>query len=291
MENKGIELTVGLTPVKTKSLSWNIFVNFTKAENVVLELAPGIENISLGGFTDPDIRVVAGEAYGTVYGSSWLRDENGNIIIIDDEDAFNYGYPEYSADELALGNIQPDWTMGITNSLSYKGLAFSFLIDIKQGGEMWNGTKGALYYFGVHKDQENREATQVFEGINGHWDADGNLVVTGTQNTIVSNLDQGWQIDGEGSGFTGPSEPYIEETSWIRLKELSLSYDLSGLLKNTFLKNGASVYVSGRNLWLKTDYTGIDPETSLFGAHNAQGIDYFNMPNTKSYTFGIKLNF
>lgn len=292
MEDSGIEALVYLTPVQTNDFSWDIIVNFTKRENKVIELAEGVENITLGGFTDPGVRVVAGEPYGNIYGSSWLRDDNDNIIIIDDPNAWNYGYPEYSAEERVLGNIQPKWTAGITNTFKFKDLSLSFLIDIKNGGEMWNGTRGALYYFGMHKDTESRDTeTKVFDGIKGHWDADGNLVVSGEQNDIEVNLDQGWYIDGEGSGFTGPSEPYVEETSWVRLKELTLSYDLTSALQNTFLRNGVSVYFTGRNLWLSTDYQGVDPETSLYGAHNAQGIDYFNMPNTKSFLFGVRVSF
>jgi hypothetical protein len=301
MENKGIELTVGLTPVKTSIFTWNALVNFTKIENKVIELAEGVENVSLGGFTGSQIRAVAGEPYGNIYGDSWLRyDENGDgrsqpeepIIIIDDPDAWNYGYPEYSPEEIVVGNIQPDWLMGITNTFTIKDLTISALIDIRQGGDIWNGTRGALYYFGTHGDTEDREtATKVFPGYKGHWDENGDLVYTGVKNDIVSDLNQGWYIDGEGSGFTGPSEQFVEDGSWVRLKELTVSYDFRSALKNTFLRNGATLYFTGRNLWVQTDYTGVDPETSLYGAHNAQGMDYFNMPGTRSYIFGLRVAF
>ena len=82
----------------------------------------------------------------------------------------------------------------------------------------------------------------------------------------------------------------VEKTDWVRLREVTLSYELGKLVKNTFIKQ-LKIYATGRNLWLSTPYTGIDPETSLFGASNTQGLDYFNMPNTKSYVFGVKLDF
>lgn len=102
-----------------------------------------------------------------------------------------------------------------------------------------------------------------------------------------------WQVwyMGNGGGFGTVAENFVEETSWVRLREVTLSYRLpQSFFDNIFLK-GVSVYFTGRNLWLSTKYSGIDPETNLAGSANGQGLEYFNMPNTKSYNFGISLNF
>lgn len=284
LENKGIELTLNITPLKTKDYQWDIAFNFTRNRSMVTELAPGVEVISLGGFSDPSVRVVKDKPYGSVYGTQWAKDGNGNVLIIDDPNDPFYGYPYMAQEEGFLGSIQPDWLGGINNEFRYKNFTFSFLIDIKQGGLMWNGTKGALYYFGTHKDTESRDdgKTYVFKGV---------LESTGAVNDIKVALDENWHRLGEGSGFTGPAEPFLEDASWVRLKEVYLSYNIASSLLDKTLIREAQVFVSGRNLWLSTDYTGIDPETSLMGSANAQGFDYFNMPNTKSFTFGVKLGF
>ncbi len=294
MESVGWEIMLSATPVRTGDFEWNILANWTKMENNVLELAPGVENIFLGGFTDPQIRAVAGQPYRSVYGFDWYRDDAGNTVINDDpDDSYPDGFPMGNYVMQPLGQVNPDWTAAITNTFTYKGLSLTALIDIREGGLMWNGTKGALYYFGAHADTETREATDLFvwDGVKGHLDADGNVVSSGQANDQEVVKDVSWYLLGEGSGFTGPAIDFIESTSWVRLREVSLAYSLpKKLLANTFLDN-VDVYFTGVNLWLKTDYTGIDPETNLQGSSNAQGMDYFNMPGTKSYTFGLRLNF
>jgi hypothetical protein len=173
--------------------------------------------------------------------------------------------------------------MGINNTFKFKGLMLSFLFDWKKGGQMWNGTKGAMYYFGVHGDQVWREDNYVFEGVKASDGSPNDI-------EVVRNVD--WHLNGEGSGFTGPTVQFIEETSWWRLRELTLSYDFGPKVigENGFFKN-LSLYFTGRNLLLFTDYTGVDPETNLLGNSNAQGMDYFNMPGTRSYIIGLRAGF
>ncbi|MCD4736412.1 MAG: SusC/RagA family TonB-linked outer membrane protein [Bacteroidales bacterium] len=300
MENTGIEILARGTPVKKENFSWDISLNFAKNVNEVKELAEGIENVYVGGFTDPQIRAVEGKSYGYIYGTKFLY-EGDKYIIQDDPNAWNYGYPVSDPEVGEIGPTLPDWTMGITNEFRYKNITLSFLFDIRQGGNMWNGTRGALYFFGTHEDTENRDETKVFDGLYGHvgedgniyhYDANGNEVAgTGSGNSTSVPLGQAWYIDGEGSGFTGPSDQFIEEINWVRLRELALNYTFNPeLFSKTFIK-GLSVYFAGRNLLLFTDYKGIDPETSLYGSHNSQGMDYFNMPGTKTYTVGLKASF
>jgi hypothetical protein len=169
--------------------------------------------------------------------------------------------------------------MGINTTFSFMDFSLYLLFDIKQGGQMWNGTRGALYYFGTHADTETREDDYVFEGVKQS---------DGSTNDIVVKLDQDWRTSGEGSGFTGPTVDYIEDANWVRLRDLTLSYNFTKMLDKTFIR-GLEFYFTAKNLWISTPYTGIDPETSLAGASNAQGMDYFNMPGTKSYTVGIRL--
>ena len=288
MENKGIELMANVIPVTSHDFNWGITFNFTRNKNTVLSLAPGVTDIGLGGFTGSTINVVAGEAYGSMFSTGFYKDEQGRVIINDDAESNGYGYPIKDETMKSLGGVAPDWTMGISNEFSYKGLAMSFLFDIKKGGIMWNGTMGRLVGFGTAKVTENRGESVVFEGIKGHI-VNGEIVTSGATNDIEAVYSQ-YYYQNIGGGASPAQEQYVEKTDWVRLREVMLSYDLGKLFGDTFLKN-LRVYATGRNLWLSTPYTGIDPETNLMGAFNAQGLDYFNMPNTKSYVFGLKLDF
>lgn len=293
IENKGIELVAYGRPVQTKTgFTWDINVNFTKNTNEVLSLE-GVENVFIGGFEGSSIRAVVGQPYGSIYGFGFYRDASGAMVIGQD------GYPILDPNERAFGSAQPKWLMGIRNSFSYKGISVSALLDIRKGGVMWNGTKGALYFFGTHEDTEVRGESTVFEGNVALLDDDGNVILdeNGVPKTEGSNtqsvpLDENWLAFGNGNGFFGSNtEDFIEEISWVRLREVTIGYKLpSKMIEKTPFTN-IELGISLRNIWLSTDYTGVDPETSLAGSRNEQGMDYFNMPNTKGFGVNLRLGF
>jgi len=284
ISNTGIEAVLNLGIVRSNDFNWDMSVNFTKNTIEVTKLADGVDNIFLGGFTGSSVRAVAGNPYGSIFGFGWAKKEAGAILIDDDTNSADYGYPILSPEEKAFGNFNPDWMMGIRNTISWNGITLSAQLDIRQGGVMWNGTRGALYFFGTHKDTENRTGTKVFDGVAA---SDGK-----TANTIEVPYGEGWLSLNNGNGFYGSNtEDFVEDASWVRLRELTLSYAIpSSIMKSTPF-SGLTVTFTGRNLWLQTAYKGVDPETSLQGASNAQGLDYFNMPSTKSYVFAFNLNF
>lgn len=294
MTNQGVEVVLRGTPIKTNSgLTWDINVNFARNRNEVTELAEGVDNVFLGGFTGANIRAEVGQPYGSIFGFGFYRDASGAKVIGDD------GFPVLDPEERSFGSAQPNWTMGIRNTIAWKGLRVSALLDIKDGGTMWNGTKGALYFWGTHEETEVRGSTKVFEGNVAAYDADGNIVLdaegvpsTEGANTQEVTLDENWLAFGNGNGFFGDNtEDFVEDISWVRLREVSLSYVLPSSLFDNLPFSAAEVTVSGRNLWLSTDYTGVDPETSLAGSRNEQGMDYFNMPGTKGYNFSVRVSF
>ncbi len=277
--NKGWEIIFDATPVVAGDFSWDVQANFTAIENTVEELAEGIDNIGLAGFTSTQSVVIPGQPYGVIWGDGFERTDNGDLVIGAD------GWPIASPDKQILGDPNPDFVLGIRNSFSYKGLTLSGLLDIRQGGDMWCGTCGIMNYFGVTEQSAlERNDVVVFDGVT----ADGQV-----NNTPVALADP---AAGLGAyyrvryGF-GYSEMEIYDTSWLRLRELTLSYNLpDAVLGSTFLK-GATISLTGRNLWLKTDYPGVDPETNLTGSSNGFGLDYFNQPNTKSYSATVQLTF
>ncbi|MDE3741565.1 SusC/RagA family TonB-linked outer membrane protein [Maribacter polysaccharolyticus] len=308
MESKGVEISLTANPIKTEDFSWDFVANYTQFTNIVTALADGVDNIFLGGFTTPQVRAVVGEEYRSIFGEDWYRDNNGNILINDDPtDSYRDGYPMTNTAQglVPIGNFNPDWTANITNTITYKNLSLSFLIDIKKGGVMYNGTAFAMNYFGVSERTVNREvyyntdgsidfnATPeenlvVMDGVYGHIDSNGDIVTNGVKNVTPVVQDQEW-FTGQGSNFGGgPSSAAMEPADWVRLRDLTFAYNLPEI--GDVIKGG-QIYFSGRNLWIDTPYSGIDPETNLGGATNAQGMDYFNSPGTRSYTLGLKLTF
>ena len=305
MESNGYEVSLRADIINTEKFNWSVISNFTKFDNVVTSLAEGVDNVFLGGFTVPQVRAVVGREYRSIFGFDWYRDEDGNVLINDDPtDNYRDGYPMADEREMVpIGNFNPDWTANITNTISYGSASLSFLIDIKKGGMMYNGTAFAMNYFGTHARTANREVVYtdagtidfdqtpaenivVMDGVYGRIGPNGEPISTGVRNVTPVVEDQAW-FRGMGSNFGGgPSVAAMEPTDWVRLRNITVSYDFEDLIQGV---NNLRVYASGKNLWLSTPYTGIDPETNLGGASNAQGMDYFNSPGTKTVLMGIKL--
>ncbi|MCK7509012.1 MAG: hypothetical protein MZV70_36585 [Desulfobacterales bacterium] len=215
-----------------------------------------------------------GQPFGVLYGGRYLRNDNGDVLVGDD------GYPLIDAVAGVVGDPNPDFMIGLRNTFRYKGFSLTALIDVKEGGDVFNGTRGVMTSLGTHKDTENRDEDFVFDGVN---------VNTGQPNNVAVKRNRDYYS--RQGGLAGLSEAYIEDGSYIRLREVSLSYSIpSNWLKKLPIK-GLNIGISGRNLLLFTDYSGIDPETNLSGASNSIGRDYFNMPNTRSYEFNLEIKF
>lgn len=275
MSNKGIELVLSGDPIKTKDFNWNLSVNFTMNKNEVLELAPGVDEVDIeSAFTSIGSYAIKGDAYGALYGTKWLRDSLGQLII------GSNGRPMIDPLRGNIGNPFPDWTMGITNSINYMGVNFSFLFDIRHGGDIWCGTIARMNRIGKTEESGNREITYIIPGVKED----------GTPNDIPISANS-YYSNYVGDAGTAAVEQAVFDGSWVRLREITLSYRWE--IKDKLpLIQFVDVSISGRNLWLSTDYPGVDPETSLTGAgSNLTGFDYFNNPSTKSFLVGVKIGF
>ncbi len=290
INNKGIEVLLNANILKIDDFRADLTVNFSSYKNTVTQLAEGVETVFLAGFTGTSTRAVKGQPYMALYGKGFMRDASGNLMINNVPGDAYRGFPVSDPQEKYLGSFLPDWSGGIRLSLSYKDVGVTALLDTRQGGKMWNGTKSALYYFGTAKETESRGSSKVYTGVTATKDANGNWVSSGQANTQSVVVGANWFRDGQGNGFVGDNaEDFIEDASWTRLRELTVTYRLpTEWLSGSFVKS-VQISATGRNLWLKTQYTGVDPETSLTGAGNGQGLDYFNNPNTKGYTFNIRI--
>jgi TonB-linked SusC/RagA family outer membrane protein len=289
IKNHGIEVILNATPVRTKSFSWDMTINWSMNKSLVTSLGPGVQTLFLGGFTNGAINAVAGQPFGVIYGIGYVKDSKGNTVINDDPTNAFYGYPIVDSKSRALGDPNPKWQGGIQNKFTFKNFTLSVLFDTRQKFDMWDGTRGALFNFGTAKETETRGQEHVFEGVLGHLDATGTLIPGSGKNTNVVKPGQSW-YQGGGSGFI-VNEPFIEDASFVKLRELAIGYTLN-LEKSKISKviRSLDFNLIGRNLFLWTKYKGVDPETSLAGG-TALGIDYFNNPGTRSLGFNVKVNF
>lgn len=283
LRTSGHEVAMKITPVTTSEFQWNIGVNFTKFTNEVIELAPGVSNIYLGGFTTPSIRALKGSTYPSIFGVGYLRDENGRIVVRDSPGNTYHGMPLQDPEAKKIGDVQPDFEMGFSNTFTYRGITLTALFDWRQGGEMYSGNNRLGRLYGALSITEDRETPVVLDAVKGYLDGDGNLVVTGENDIAIVRGERYWNdVLGE------IDEAHVHETTFVRFRELSIGYALpSALIKNTFLQS-VHVSVVGRNLFLWTEYPNFDPETSTTGAVNGQGIEYVAFPQIAS--FGGRLN-
>lgn len=320
-ENSGIELTGVLSAIDRPDLRWRIEGQWATNESCVLNLA-GTEEIGLTGFIGSTSSVVAPERnaqgkitkcyqVGTLFGDDFIRfgrgatsDEGydidsqfsgwaaGDVYIGDD------GFPQYDPQLRVAGDPNPDWTASVRNTVILGGnLTVTGLIDIKRGGDMWNGTKGALYYFGTHKDTEpfhGEGCNAVFGQKNPGCESNAILAkerVAGPGAGKSVLVDDSYYWGNVGSGFTGPFSQFIEDAGFVKLRDITVSYTFRNMdwLERMGVSD-AVIAISGRNLKTWTDYTGIDPESNLNGQTLGRGLEYFNNPQTRSFVFNLTLN-
>ncbi|MBK8965618.1 MAG: SusC/RagA family TonB-linked outer membrane protein [Saprospiraceae bacterium] len=274
MENKGWEIELGVNPITKQNFKWSIQGNFSRNRNEVTKLADGVDEINIEtAFSSIGSFAIVGQPYGAFYATRWDRTADGQLMIQAN------GLPKRADTRGNVGNPYPDWIAGIRNVFEIYGVTVNALLDIRQGGSLWNGTEARLNRFGTSEKSGDRDRTYVIPGVK---------ISDGTPNDIAISANQ-YFSNYLGDG-TAAVEQHIQDGSWVRLRELTLGYQIP-IPDNKYVK-GINLYVTGRNLWLSTDYTGVDPETSLHGAgSNIGGFDYFNMPSTKSYIVGLNLSF
>lgn len=287
LTNKGIEAALTASIIDNDAFTYDVGINFTRIRNKVEKLAEGIPFITIDPFGTQ--RIAEGEPFGIFFGSRFLRDENGQMVINPDD-----GMPFEDPTQGIVGDPNPDFLIGFRNTFSYKGLTLSFLLDIREGGDVYNGTKGVLNNFGVGEETLDRNERVIFPGVLGEVGSDGSISPTSTPNNIevVKGGTDGGTNYYQNYGFVNLTELTIEDGSWIRMRDISLSYNLPSSTLSKLPFSAVSIGFTARNLFLITDYTGIDPETNLTGdSSNVIGYDYFNNPNTKSYGVNVNLTF
>ncbi len=286
--NQGIEFLLTSRLLEKGNFSWDMDINFAKAKSLVNDL-PGeikqVENSDSWAFNSiaEGAAVLGGSVFG-IYGAAYRRDDDGNLLLRTD------GMVQEAKTFQVLGDRYPTWTAGITNKLKYKNLVLNFLIDISQGNQVLNGTKAAMIFYGMDPMTLNRGESHMFEGLRstGTFDDDRNLIYE--PNTVPVILDQKYYQ----KTYSEIGENFVEDGSWVRLRYITLTYNLP---KKWFgdKVSMAQLNVTGRNLIILTEYSGVDPEINTIGAAvmgtGSIGIDNLGTPSTKGFDVSVRFTF
>lgn len=318
IRNRGYEIQLGAVPIQTsKGFRWNLDLNYGVNSSKVVKLDDeGL--ITSYQLYSSGIQILAsvGEAYGTLFGTSYVRDANGNVVV----DA--NGLPKISTTNKTLGKFTPDWTGGISNTFSYRSLSLSFLIDASVGGSIFSNTNktgkytgvlantlsgrdaehGGLWYYtdamgnnvrlsespsysvssdGLYYAQVNGQSTRVYQ--------DGIMVEgvteSGSKNEEVVSAEKYYHR------IYSIAEANVYDASYVKLREVALSYRLPRLWTQKLHLQEASVTLTGRNLWtIYKSVPNIDPESALTTG-NAQGVEAYSLPTTRSFGVNLSVKF
>ncbi|HEX8531279.1 MAG TPA: hypothetical protein VF646_14710, partial [Cytophagales bacterium] len=255
------------------ALRWEVGLSWSRANPVVQRLYGGRERIPLAGFTEVSANLAEGRPVGVLYGSAFARNAGGERLIGPD------GFPLVSEALHPVGNPNPDWTGGLTGSFSWRTLGLSWAVDVRKGGDVWNGTGQVLNYYGVSRETEPARAVRdyVFGGVKP--DGSPNDVPVAFADPAAGLAANRWVR----YGLTGVAEEAVRDGSWVRLGEVKFSYDCTRPLRALLPRADVRVALVGRNLLLLTRYPGVDPSATLYGYGWGAGLDLFNTPNTRSY--------
>lgn len=277
ISNKGIELAVNITPVKTKEFNWDMRINFTKFGGTVKSVAAGIDNIEVFNGSYIVNRMVPGGKVGDLYGYNLLRDSATGQLRIGAN-----GYPLVNATTLVkVGNALPDFVTSLNNTFNYKGVSLSAQFEWKKGGDVYDmGRRNSIRNGNIAITGVRHELV-VFKGV----------LADGTQNTKEVEID-GDNFYRSGSLYNATADMLLQDASWLRLRNVSLSYSIPTAMLKKARIGSLTISLTGNNLWLNTPYVGYDPEALQNGSGgNAFGFAGLTLPSVRSYALGINASF
>jgi TonB-linked SusC/RagA family outer membrane protein len=320
LQNRGWEVSLNLRPVTTKDFAWDLGLQWARNRGITTALAPGLQFYQFplsGGGNGAGLAVggvaQVGQPIGAYRGTDFVRCGRGLTSDegVDIDNTAGHcqgaaagtlyigpsGFPELDFNNTyVLGDPNPDWTGSLRTNFRIGKLSLGGLLDVRSGGIAYNGTKGALQHFGVAQNTaDTRNAAPVVFGT-GFYPANvdptnPSHAVAGPGVGVAVPLDQGyWQ--GIGSVFNGNDAAFLEPGHFVKIREISLGYTLDQPWVSRSLGfSSIELRVAGRNLTSWNDYTGVDPETSLLGAVSpVRGLNYFNNPQSRSWSFSLTLN-
>jgi len=289
IENKGIEFTLDVVPVRTTDFNWNIMFNYTRNRNEVISLTEGLTNLQLGSFQGGvTLNAKIGQPYGVLFGRDFVYHENGERLI-----SGTGRYVRTANSDNVIGDPNPDWTGGMMNKLSYKNWSLSFLIDVQHGGDVFSldlyyGLATGLYEESVRlndlgnpiRDPLTGDASSggyILDGVT----ADGQPNATRIDGNVYSNF--GYAI--------GPQKEFVYDAGFVKLREVALTYSFPKKWLDNSMFQDISLSFVGSNLWIiSKNLPHADPESGL-GAGNLQGYSISSLPSTNDYAFNLNVRF
>lgn len=275
VKNKGVEIALRGTPVKTSDLTWELYGTYTKNSNEVSGL--DVDQIVLGGFSGMSIVAANGRPYGNFYARDLQRDEQGRVIV-----SRTTGQPLLTPTAVYLGTYNPDFQASLGTNLNFKGFSLGLLFDTKQGGKFYSRTKDIMDFVGTAAETAEGDREGYVFPNSVYLDAGGKYV----ENTSVKFNPQTYY-----SGIVDGQQ--VLDASYIKLREANLTYSLPKAMLERTPFGGASVSFFGNNLWIKTakENRYADPEINSAGAGNTQGFDFTAQPSVRNYGVSLRVTF
>ncbi len=307
--NEGIEAALDFTPVQlSNGFSWNLFTTFTRNRNVVNELTDGLDEVFVNGFGNSvQVSHIVGEPYGQIKGSKAARSDDGQLLV--DPSTGKLIIP---TDLQLIGDPNPDFMLNVTSTWRWKGLSLTALLEYRHGGDMFSGTYNQVYGRGLTEGTipdhpDGRRVLVYIPGVVGDpvtqqavLDDAGNTIPNGTMLTVND-----WYFINT-FGSAGADEFSVFDATTIRLREVTLGYDLPTSIIDKTPFGSVNISLTGRNLWFSAvnfpDDLNFDPDTNSLGAGNvnglspfqsgnAQGVDFGIIPTTRRYGVNLRLTF
>jgi hypothetical protein len=272
LRNRGIELSLGVTPLRSATLTWDAQANFTRNWSSVIDLAEDVDFIYLAGAGSSDVRIIEDHPYGVIWGTRYQRNADGQLVIGAD------GFPLVDATSAVLGEIMPDWLANFGTTVRYRAFSISGLLDVRRGGEILNADLRATIPAGTAAITEQRNDNFTFAGV----------TAAGQPNTRAVVRDQSFW-----TRYAAVDENLIESANVVRLREATFSVAIPQRLSRLVETQNMSLFVSGRNLKVWTPFSYGDPDGNNYGSVNAGGVAYrlFTVPNTRTWSVGVRATF
>ncbi|WP_367773556.1 SusC/RagA family TonB-linked outer membrane protein [Flavobacterium sp. WC2421] len=288
VENKGIEVQFNVTPFKSKNFQWDVFVNWSKNENKVTKLVDGIENLRLSSFGQGvTLNAAVGEAYGVLRGTDFTY-LNGEKVV-----GANGRYVVNASANNVIGDVNPDWIGGVRNKFTYKNLSLGFLIDMKQGGDIFSldqayGLATGLYDVTAGNNELGNPIRNTI--ANG-----GGVILPGVQADGTPNTVRTISPDqyGNVSGYRrAPNKAFVYDASFVKLREVNITYSLPTTIVKRMNLQEMKFSIVGSNLWIiSKNLPYADPESGLSANSNSAGYSIGSLPSTRNIGCNVTFKF
>lgn len=290
LKNQGIEIQLNGTPIKKNNFTWDILANFTKTSSELQTLPNNLAEYYVSDtWVYANVRngAVPGQSMTTLTGFDYQRNKNGEVLVDP-----KTGLPLRDQSKwVPVGDRNPDFAIGLSNSFNYKNWNLSFLFDIRKGGDIWNATEYFMTINGLSKNTLNRTEKVVINGVlkDGKENSDAP-----TKNTMELDPMTSSAYWSQATGAFLERDFIEKDINWIRMKELTLGYTFpQAMISHLRGVKSLSLFASVNDLFMITNYKGLDPvvngNSAAVGGSGAAGFDYGNFPLPRGFNFGLKL--